>query len=66
MSNIFFMVSINRDLDPVDDLSFIRMRSMKNEILLAPGKAVTESLQASPLQGFPVIVTLLGQAKVSQ
>ena len=30
--------SSDRDLDPVNDISFIRMRSMKNEILLAPGK----------------------------
>ena len=32
------MVSSNRDLDPVNDISFIRMRSTKNEILLAPGR----------------------------
>ena len=51
LSEIFLMVSIdplisiNRDLDPVNDISFIRMRSMKNEILLAPGKVVTEPLK---------------------
>ena len=35
--NLLFELS-DRDLDPVNDISFIRMRSMKNEILLAPGK----------------------------
>ena len=45
MVSIDHLISINRDLDPVNDISFIRMRSMKNEILLAPGKVVTESLQ---------------------
>ena len=39
--DIFLMFSIDRDLDPVNDISFIRMRSMKNEILLAPGKIIT-------------------------
>ena len=37
--------SSDRDLDPVNDISFIRMRSMKNEILLAPGKV--QSLHCS-------------------
>lgn len=27
-----------RDLDPVNDLRFLRMRSNKTEILIAPGK----------------------------
>ena len=53
-SDIFYgfeqIFSVNRDLDPVNDVSFIRMRSMKNEILLAPGTVVNESpFTASPL-----------------
>lgn len=27
-----------RDLDPLNEVTFIRMRSKKNEILMAPGK----------------------------
>ena len=34
------VLSVNRDLDPVNDISFIRMRSTKNEILLAPGRII--------------------------
>lgn len=30
--------SIVRDIDPQNDLTFLRIRSKKNEIMIAPGK----------------------------
>ena len=30
--------SVVRDLDPINDLRFLRLRSNKTEILIAPGK----------------------------
>lgn len=30
--------SIVRDIDPQNDLTFLRIRSKKNEIMVAPGK----------------------------
>ena len=36
---IFFQArSAIRDLDPTNDITFLRIRSKKNEVLLAPGK----------------------------
>ena len=36
-NEIFQAKSVVRDLDPVNDLRFLRMRSNKTEILIAPG-----------------------------
>ena len=33
-----------RDLDPTNDITFLRIRSKKNEILLAPGNAVVNAI----------------------
>ena len=33
--------SVVRDLDPVNDLKFLRMRSNRTEILIAPGRCVS-------------------------
>lgn len=38
LSHLFKAKSVVRDLDPVNDLRFLRMRSNKTEILIAPGK----------------------------
>ncbi len=37
-----------RDLDPVNEVSFLRLRSKKNEILLAPDKDFTLIVIQSP------------------
>ena len=39
--------SVVRDLDPVNDLSFLRMRSNKTEILISPGNTASTILFAS-------------------
>ena len=33
--------SVVRDLDPINDLRFLRLRSNKTEILIAPGKNIS-------------------------
>lgn len=33
-----------RDLDPQNDLTFLRIRSKKNEIMIAPGSEIFSSL----------------------
>ena len=37
--------SVVRDLDPVNDLKFLRMRSNRTEILIAPGIGSSHSLR---------------------
>ncbi len=39
---VFQARSALRDLDPLNEVTFIRMRSRKNEILLAPGETGSE------------------------
>ena len=36
--------SVVRDLDPVNELAFLRLRSTKTEFLIAPGDANTQGL----------------------
>ena len=40
--------SVVRDLDPINDLRFLRMRSNKTEILIAPGKLGNIRLRSAP------------------
>ena len=38
MKKMFFQArSTIRDLDPTNDITFLRLRSRKNEVLIAPG-----------------------------
>ena len=38
MKKMFFQArSTIRDLDPTNDITFLRLRSKKNEVLIAPG-----------------------------
>ena len=39
-NEIFQAKSVVRDLDPINDLRFLRMRSNKTEILIAPGLCI--------------------------
>ena len=44
--------SVVRDLDPTNDLTFLRVRSKKHEILIAPGKDSKEALNKIFLNKF--------------
>ncbi|GFG38250.1 hypothetical protein Cfor_01891 [Coptotermes formosanus] len=41
--------SVVRDLDPTNDLTFLRIRSRKHEIMVAPGKDTTWESSITPL-----------------
>ena len=43
--------SVVRDLDPINDLRFLRMRSNKTEILIAPGKLGNNRICSQILSG---------------
>ena len=43
---MFFQArSTIRDLDPTNDITFLRLRSKKNEVLIAPGNYVFDSCE---------------------
>jgi dynein light chain roadblock-type len=42
--------SIVRDLDPTNDLTFVRVRTKKNEIMIAPEKDFTLMVIQNPSQ----------------